>query len=159
MYQWVQDNYPFRFDVQFDRLECWDERQNSVTLIIVANEATQRTLLRMNKDLQRTLWVEKGIATEVPRTQQMAFHMTLAEVFRDDKASLERAPEARDDDISLTDPTNDIRPNLAEIYAKVSNYSRMMGKQWTGGERMQIRHAPCFTFEGTLHTGKEDPSG
>jgi hypothetical protein len=83
MYQWVQEQYPFDFNVALNRLECWHVRLNSVAVIIVADDATQRSLLRFNLDLQHKL-LERGIPTEVSRVDQMAFHVTLAEVYRDD---------------------------------------------------------------------------
>jgi hypothetical protein len=52
-------------------------------------------------------------------------------------------------------PKNDIRPNLAEIYQHVTNYSRTMGTTWTGGKGMHIRHAPYFSLKGALHAGTE----
>jgi hypothetical protein len=38
MHQWVLDNYPFNFDVEFNKVECWHERYNSVTNIIIADD-------------------------------------------------------------------------------------------------------------------------
>jgi hypothetical protein len=154
MYQWVLEQYPFHVNVALDRLECWHIRPNSVTVIVVADDATQRALLRLNLDLQHKL-LQRGIPTEVARVDQMAFHVTLSEVYRDEDRQY-NASHGHDDAASMANPKNDIRPNLAEIYQHVSNYSRIMGTTtWMGGEQMQIRHAPYFTFDRTLHAGKE----
>jgi hypothetical protein len=69
MYQWVLENYPYSFSVKFDKFQCWHERKNSVTTIIIADEQSQRTLLKMSNDIEEKL-LEKGIPTEVHRTDQ-----------------------------------------------------------------------------------------
>jgi hypothetical protein len=69
MYKWVLDNYPYSLSVKFDKFQCWHERNNSVTTIIVADEQSQRTLIKMSNDIEDKL-LEKGIPTEVHRSQQ-----------------------------------------------------------------------------------------
>jgi hypothetical protein len=140
MHQWVLDNYPFDFDVELNKVECWHERYNSVTNIIIADDATQQTMLKMNRDLERKL-LDKGIPTEVPRTLQMPFHVTLFGVFRGE--SFDLAPE------------HDISPDIPEIYEQVSDLSSKFGSEWTSKGRMKIRHAPHCTPTGILHAGKE----
>ena len=69
MSKWRLDNYPYSFSVKFDRFQCWHERRNSVTTIIIADEQSQHTLLKMSNDIEEKL-LQKGIPTEVHRTDQ-----------------------------------------------------------------------------------------
>ena len=69
IYEWILDNHPFSFDVTFNRLECWHERYNSVTNIIIAVDDTQKTVMKMNQQLEEKL-LDRGIPTEIPRSLQ-----------------------------------------------------------------------------------------
>ncbi|CAB9505970.1 expressed unknown protein [Seminavis robusta] len=145
-YKWVQDVSPFEFEVAFDRVECYHERQNSVTTIIVADARSQRTIASMNQELNERLQ-RAGIPVSVKRRDQMPSHVTLQGVqYGNDYNMLE----------------NDISSYLPLIYDKVSDLSQTMGSSWTGKSpflrsvpRMVIKHAPYFSFKGSLHAGKE----
>lgn len=76
MYKWLLDNYPYSISLKFDKFQCWHERKNSVTTIIIADEQSQKTLLKMSDDIEERL-LEKGIPTEVHRTDQYV-HCTFA---------------------------------------------------------------------------------
>ena len=69
MYKWLLDNYPYSMSIKFDRFQCWHERRNSVTTIIIADEQSQHTLLKMSNEIEEKL-LAKGIPTEVHRTDQ-----------------------------------------------------------------------------------------
>lgn len=69
LYKWMLDNYPYKISLKFDKFQCWHERTDSVTTIIVADEQSQRTLIKMSDDIETKL-LEKGIPTEVYRSDQ-----------------------------------------------------------------------------------------
>ena len=69
MSKWRLDNYPYSFSLKFDRLQCWHERKNSVTTIIIADEQSQHTLLKMSNAIEEKL-MQQGIPTEIHRTDQ-----------------------------------------------------------------------------------------
>jgi hypothetical protein len=70
--QWRLENYPYSVSVKFDRLQCWHERKNSVTTIIITDEQSQQALLKLSDDIEKKLW-EKGIPSEVHRTDQYVY--------------------------------------------------------------------------------------
>jgi hypothetical protein len=132
MYQWVQDQYPFSFDVQFESVECWHERHNSVTVIMVMNQNLKQALL------------DRGIPVEVDRSQQMPFHVTLFGVFRGAKQSLAAV--------------DNIQGDIRNIYQLVTRISDTFQDKWTGengGSGMTVHHAPYFSFDGVQHAGHE----
>lgn len=147
MYRWVLENQPFNFQLKFEKVQCWHERHNSVTVIIIADDATQRTLMKLNQDLEHQLLKQKGIATEIHRSQQMPFHMTLFGVYRGAKGNFTG--------VDFLPPEDDIRPDIPNIYQLVTNVSNHFGNQWLSDQRMHVRHAPYFSATGTLHAGKE----
>ena len=69
MNKWILDNYPYSISLKFDKFQCWHERGNSVTTIIIADEQSQPTLLKMSNDIEAKL-LEHGIPTEIHRTDQ-----------------------------------------------------------------------------------------
>lgn len=62
--------------LRVDSLQCWHERVNSVTNILVADAASQRRLMRLNHELAHALTVA-GVPVFVARAHQMPFHFTL----------------------------------------------------------------------------------
>ena len=73
--RWLQQ-MDVDFQAVFDRVECWQERVDSITNIIVANEATQRTVMKLYQSLLRSI-EDAGVPQPVQRDDQMPFHMTL----------------------------------------------------------------------------------
>ena len=137
MQQWILDNYLFDFTVQFDKLQCWKERHNAITNLVVADDQSQRVLMQMNHNLRDKLR-KKGIPVVVNRESQMPFHMTLTGLMLGNQTE----SMAEEDNIS---------PHLPATYDMVSNISRQMGTHWAGTHRMRIRHVPQFTSDGFQH--------
>lgn len=138
MQQWILDNYPFDFTVKFDELQCWQERYNSITNIIVADEQSQRVLMQMNHDLRDKLR-ERGVPVLVNRESQMPFHMTMTGLSLGNQTEESMAKE------------DNIEPYLPATYDIVSNISKEMASNWAGKHRMRIQHVPHFTPEGIQH--------
>jgi hypothetical protein len=137
MQQWVLDNYPFDFTVKFDELQCWKERYNSITNIVVADEQSQRVLMQMNHDLRDKLR-ERGIPVSVNRESQMPFHMTLTGLMLGNQTD----SMAQEDSVT---------PYLPATYDIVSSISKEMASHWAGEHRMRIQHVPQFTPHGYQH--------
>ena len=74
--RWLQQQMDLDFRAVFDRVECWQERVDSITNIIVADEATQRTVMKLYQSLLRSI-EDAGVPQPVQRDDQMPFHMTL----------------------------------------------------------------------------------
>eukprot|EP00471_Norrisiella_sphaerica_P014091 CAMPEP_0184503612 /NCGR_PEP_ID=MMETSP0113_2-20130426/51997_1 /TAXON_ID=91329 /ORGANISM="Norrisiella sphaerica, Strain BC52" /LENGTH=382 /DNA_ID=CAMNT_0026893145 /DNA_START=797 /DNA_END=1945 /DNA_ORIENTATION=+ len=68
--------------VNFDRLSCYQERENSVTVIIEADSISQRRLLKMNREMKQKL-IEEGIPVVLDRTEQIPFHATLLNIYEE----------------------------------------------------------------------------
>jgi hypothetical protein len=81
MYEWVLRHCPFDFTVTFNKLECWQERYNSITNITVGDAETQRTVMMFAHDLYQYL-EHCYIPMEISWEQQMPIHMTLAGLYR-----------------------------------------------------------------------------
>lgn len=153
MYQWVQEQSPFyHLSVAFDDLQCWREGPNSITNIIVADEPSQRQLIKLSDSLVKKLNDFK-VPVVIPRLQQMPFHVTLM--------GFRYAPS--EDQYYSKDPRDDIGSQIPHIYEMVSSVSNEIGNAWTGmswngrsPKRMPIHFGPYFDFQGTLHAGKED---
>lgn len=135
MYQWVLDRRPFDLTVRFDKLECWHERLNSVTNIIVTDAPSQQRLMSLNHDL-RDRFVQEGIPVEVPREDQMPFHITLAGV------QLGQGEGTAEDDIS---------GYLKDIYNIVEPISKEYGDTWAGPNPLRIQHDPRFSTQFAKH--------
>jgi hypothetical protein len=76
MYKWLLDHYPYSISLKFDQFQCWHERKNSVTTIIIADEQSQHTLLKMSNEIEEKL-LEHGIPTEIHRTDQYVPNVVL----------------------------------------------------------------------------------
>jgi len=70
-------------ELRFNKLQCWKERKNSITNIIVNDETTQKALLLVYMDLVE--FIRNAVPSYdpmvVPRQDQMPFHITLAGVY------------------------------------------------------------------------------
>jgi len=137
-YDWVVENRPFDFTARFNKLECWKERTNSVTNIIVADETTQVTMMGLYRNLHER-FEREGIPVEVPRTDQMPFHITLLGLHLGDGSG-------------NGTPEDDIDPYLGDIYSIVAPVSSRMGDQWAGPGRMHITHDPRPPVKAAAHT-------
>lgn len=138
LHDWVKGLSPFDFTVKFDKLECWHERYNSITNIMVGDDVTQRVVMRYVHDLYRTL-TRRGIPIEIVREEQMPIHVTLVGIHHGEGEG--KAPE------------NDIRPVIPEIYAIVSNISKDYGDSWVGQGRLRVTHDPRYSDKGKWHAG------
>jgi 2'-5' RNA ligase len=140
MNQWVMDTQPFDFYVTFDQVQCWHERSNSVTEIILVDAASQRKLTKLNHDLARRL-ESAGIPVSVPHEMQMPFHMTL-QGFHRIGAEASCTMSARD---------------LRIMYEETERLSLRIGSNWTGttggAMRMRIHHEPRFGATARVQTG------
>jgi hypothetical protein len=141
MKTWVQErNFDFR--VRFDRLECWHERPNSVTNILIVDDNSQHTLMGILRDLELYL-INRGIPIIVPRTDQMPFHITIVGV-QYNKAEIGESNE----------PEDEITPRLPEIHSIVSEVDQsagFRGSAWTSGQELRVKYKPHFSTKGTIH--------
>ena len=154
MYEWVNKRRPFDFTVKFDRLECWHERFNSVSNIIVADETTQQTVMSLVHDLYDTIQnhpIAKGIVLEVPREDQMPIHVTLGGLHYGEKEG-------------SMEPHEDIRAELSVIRKIVDGIDATYKDTWIGqtetdqqGLSMRITHDPRYSLKGKHHAGNPPP--
>jgi ribosomal protein L17 len=136
--EWIHHHHPFDFTVKFNKLECWHERHNSVTNIIVGDDATQSVLMKMLHDLYDTIHRRAGIKMEIPRENQMPFHVTLSGIFYGTK-----------------EEGDNIRPQIPVIHKLVSKISQRFGDRWAGYHGMRITHDPKVRSQGTWHAGNQ----
>jgi hypothetical protein len=139
MSNWVNQRRPFQFHVQFNKLECWHERFNSATNIMVGDEATQQIVMKYVHELYDAI-EEHGIHMEILREQQMPIHATLVGLQYGEGEQV--------------DPQYDIRPQLDAIHEIVAPISKAFGDSWTGGgaKGMTVSHDPRIS-EGEWHAG------
>jgi hypothetical protein len=120
-------------NVNFVRIECWKERFNSITHIIVVDNASQRRLLRLLATLEKQIR-QAGIPIPIARTTQMPFHATLLGVQLGDKYS--------------TDPQHNIDPILPVSYQALQAIHRDI---WpTNGIAFDIAHLPKYSNQPLL---------
>ena len=131
---WLYENYPFDISLQFDRLECWRTEDSHVTNMIMANDKTQRSLMRLNHEL-RDLLKDHDIPLWIERESQIPFHVPVGGIsFR------QRSDE-------------DYRAKvIASIYNIVHQTSNHMEMSWTGkGQPMRITHPPQVSKDPIAH--------
>lgn len=80
MREWSERHYESpRTKIRFDRLECWKERHNSITNIVVGDDQLQKTIIPIYMDLVH--YVQQRVPSYnpmvVPRAEQMPFHITM----------------------------------------------------------------------------------
>lgn len=127
--KWIQET-SFDFTLGFTEIQSWYESPNSVTTIVLVDEASQRTMMRMNHALNSRL-ESAGVPVVVPREDQMPFHSTVAG-FRYSKKG------------ETYDPTFEIESKLPDIYSLVRAISEKYRDQWTPptSARFHIQHKP-----------------
>ena len=138
MYEWVLQHRPFDFTVKFNKLECWQERYNSITNIIVGDDETQRTVMMFAHDLYQYL-ERRGIPMEISRDQQMPIHVTLAGLYRG-------TGEGKV-------PYDNIEPSIPVVHSIVRQISKEYGDTWAGNDRMRVTFDPYFDRKGVWHAG------
>lgn len=142
-YDWVVEHRPFDFQVRYNKLECWKERLNSVTNIIVADDATQNTVMKLYQSLHQK-FEDEGIPVQVHRADQMPFHITLVGLHLGDGEG-------------NGGPEDDIEPFLKEIYEIVAPVSHRIQDSWAGPGRMHITHDPRGAAKAKPHTHESPP--
>lgn len=73
-----QRNDTFVVDLGFERVECWHDSDEKVANILIADAASQRSLLAVYKDLEAFIAKRTGHHLLVQRSQQMPFHIPVA---------------------------------------------------------------------------------
>ena len=149
MKSWV---LPHEFMAQFDHLECWHEFYNSVTNIIVADERTQRIVFDIWNDLAEHVshHVKVDIASFVPRTIQMPFHVTLIGSRYGKKDKVYNFPNGTISGRNYRVEDN-IVPLIDSIYQAVTNVSDSLGNQWAGSKGLRIKSAPTLSSGPVIH--------
>lgn len=137
MEAFVHDTTSFHIpDVTFERIECWKERFNSITHIIVVDHQSQQRLLNLLKQLEDRI-LEAGIPVPISRLTQMPFHSTLLGVFIGEKYSL--------------DPQHNIDPILPVSFAALREINLNL---WTGFT-FDIGHRPKYSWRPMLQAAIE----
>jgi 2'-5' RNA ligase len=130
----------FDMELRFDEIQAWHESPNSVTTIVLVDEASQQTLMRINHDLNQHLH-RFDIPIAIQREDQMPFHATVAG-FRYGSNG------------ESYDPTLNIEPQLSTIYNFVHQVSQQYLIAWNGpnGKGIRIQHKPKRSSQPSLHT-------
>jgi hypothetical protein len=115
-------------DVTFERVECWKERFNSITHIVVVDNASQVRLLALLNQLEQKIQAAK-IPLTISRLTQMPFHATLLGVQLGDKYS--------------TDPIHIIDPVLSVSYETIQTINRELWPK--DGVTFDIAHRPKYS--------------
>jgi hypothetical protein len=136
MYEWNMEIFPLDVPNAFDEVQCWHERRNSVTELIVADNDSHFRLMRAYDDdlvariKAQGMPIESGV---VPRRLQMPFHVTLMGFHR---------CKGEDPRLECTLSEADLL-HVSEATQEVSND---IGSSWTdreqGNSSMRIQHAP-----------------
>ena len=74
--EWAVRNSKLSIPVRFNKLQCMQVRNNSISNIIVADKESQNTLLRINRQLAQAL-TEAGVPVVIERSSQLPFHTAL----------------------------------------------------------------------------------
>ena len=137
--KWI-DETDFNFTLRFTEIQSWHERPNSVTNIVLVDKPSQRTMMRMNHDLNRKL-TDAGIPIIVPRKDQMPFHSTVAGFRYSSKGE-------------TYDPKYEIGSKLPDIYSLVRAVSEKYRYKWNVPESQSFRilHKPLRSPSPSIHT-------
>jgi len=135
--EWIQRQRRQRASVpfHFDRLECWKERIDSVTNILVADPVAQRTLKLVEADLREHLAAARGgllrsvFETTPTRHEQMPYHVTLLGL-----------AAQRDNNLEASQPGNvsNFIPDIAHAVDQVNDHLRregLIGDSKTGSKK------------------------
>jgi 2'-5' RNA ligase len=132
--EFVHAQTTFRIpNVNFVRIECWKERFNSITHVIVVDNASQQRLLRLLQKLEEQIQ-QAGIPVPIARTTQMPFHSTLLGVQIGDKYS--------------TDPQHNIDPIVPISFQALQDINRDIWPK--NGIAFDITHLPKYSKEPLL---------
>ena len=127
MEEWVHTTSFDVPSVTFERIECWKERFNSITHIIVVDSKSQQRLLSLLQLLEDQLHAA-NIPVPIARQTQMPFHSTLLGVHMGSKFSL--------------DPNHSIDPILPVSFATLKSINRDV---WPAkGVTFDIQYRPKF---------------
>lgn len=158
MYDFVKYLGSFHVPIAFDSVECFRERGNSVTTIIVVDEASQRRLYKIYLRVVEALKGE-GIPVPISRLDQMPFHITLM--------GLNYGGNVADFKAGHQDIISPILPNVSTTLQDINkrfwrgeNSKRSMidslfsrFRQWpTGHYPFVISHDPRFSAKPRKHT-------
>jgi 2'-5' RNA ligase len=137
---WINQTM-FDFTVRFSgEIVSWYESPNSVTLIANVDWWSQRTLMRLNHDLNRRLKASR-IPMAVFRESQMPFHTTLAGFRYGDTGESYRS------ELEIASQL----PRIYEVAQDVSN--RYSARDWNGqGRGIPIQHKPRRSGKPSRHT-------
>lgn len=156
-HDWILERYPFEIPLQgvtplslVNDLQCWHERDNSVSNILVMDAASQCRLQLIYDDLmqyilQRTNGRVRG--DYVRHDQQMPFHMTLMGFHRcpDEPQGFHNASCAiKSADLELL--YNGTQTVMQESHTRASHASTGSVPKWV------VRHAPRHGHSPKQHT-------
>jgi hypothetical protein len=140
LYQWIIENYPFDIPITYERLECLQERFNSVTNILILDEASQKKLIQLNHNLRDYLTI-RNIPVPILRENQMPFHSTVLGFYL-----------GTDND--NRQPENDISLNLSTIAQVIASTKH---GPYTKG--MRIKHAPHIVSGSFVFIDRQQHAG
>jgi hypothetical protein len=142
--EWIAEQHPFQFDVSFAGLQCWQERYNSITNILVVDERTQRLVMDMVHSLYDKIAHQYHIPMEISREQQMPIHMTLAGLQYGSGESMA--------------PQHNISPILSDVFDAIRSIDQKYAGKWIGPDRlkMQVTHDPKYSSKGMVHVSIKD---
>jgi 2'-5' RNA ligase len=135
--EWIAETR-FDFFVRFGEIQCWYERPNSVTTIVLVDPPSQRVLMKLNNEINDRLRSE-GVPIVVPREDQMPFHSTLAGIYFGESSE-------------SYNPLNNISSQLPVIHAIVQKLSNSNMEAWNPSEAIRVLHDPRSSSKGELHT-------
>jgi len=134
MRRFIQERSFYVPAVSFDRIECWKEAFNSITNIVVVDNASQQRLLAILNELIQEIEAE-GIPITVSRLTQMLFHATLLAFRLGNVYSLEEK--------------DNIDPMLQDTFETLQT----INSQWTKVQQcFDIQHDPKFSPSIKQHT-------
>lgn len=128
--EWIDQNV-FDFTLHFTDIQAWWESPNSVTNILLVDDASQDVMMQLNHFLNRQL-TAAGVPIVIPREDQMPFHSTVVGFQYSD----------RSEDF---DPQYEIQSSLPIIQDLVQQISAKYRTQWTprlAGSTFRVTHKP-----------------
>mmetsp|Transcript_24845 Transcript_24845/g.44976 ORF Transcript_24845/g.44976 Transcript_24845/m.44976 type:complete len:351 (-) Transcript_24845:176-1228(-) len=135
--EWIAETR-FDFSIRFGEIQCWYERPNSVTTIVLVDPPSQRVLMKLNHEINDRLRSE-GVPIVVPREDQMPFHSTLAGIYFGESSE-------------SYNPLNNISSQLPVIHAIVQSLSNSKMEAWNPSDGIRVLHDPLSSSKGGIHT-------